>query len=162
MFTPSRLLTAGLIVATAAAAFFFFYKSDEEKIRNLFKKAEDYMLKKKEESVLTMAYPLQQITGLVTPDLTIQTDLPLLSGPFPPEEIVRVLGQFRLQFARQSLKFQNIAIQFQSKTDATAQARAFFEGALTDGQAINEARTVHCTLKKIKRRWYISEASTQP
>ncbi|HPS03057.1 MAG TPA: hypothetical protein PLA90_16070, partial [Candidatus Sumerlaeota bacterium] len=107
-----------------------------------------------------MAYPLQQITGLATPDLVLKTDLPLLSGPFPPEEIVRVLGQFRFQFARQSLKFQNIEIQFQSKTDATAQARAFFEGTLTGGQPINEARTVRLTLKKIKRQWYVSEAST--
>ncbi|HNY28449.1 MAG TPA: hypothetical protein PKH31_13820 [Candidatus Sumerlaeota bacterium] len=160
MFSKQRLITLGILAATITTAFCFFYKSDEDKIRNLFEKAERYMLKEKEESVIVMAYPLQQITGLATPDLVLKTDLPLLSGPFPPEEIVRILGQFRFQFARQSLKFQNIEIQFQSKTDATAQARAFFEGTLTGGQPINEARTVHLTLKKIKRQWYVSEAST--
>ncbi len=162
MFSPTRLPIAGLIVTVAALAFFFFYKSDEEKIRELFTKAEDYMLKEEEESVLVMAYPLQKITGLATPDLILQTDLPLLSGPFPPEEIVRVLGQFRLQFARQSLQFQNIIIQFPSRTQATAQTTASFKGILPDGQTIRETRSVSFTLQKVKRNWYISQASTLP
>jgi len=151
------IIIALLVVIFGIWAAVHFLQSEEKKVKKQFHLLSKWASKETGENTFAMAQKIKNMGTLFAGHCELKADLISFSGRYTPEEISSYAARAWLLCSNLSLKFYDFNVAFQEGGVAKVSLTAKLTGGLTTGEDVDETHELECVLKKIEKKWLLSD-----
>ncbi len=153
-----RYLLIGMLMAILGSVIAItVFPSEEKRVKRQFSLLSERVSKSPEENAFTLLQKMRGMGGLFDEHCELKTDYPSLSGSYAREEISTYVGSARSHVSQLSLRFYDLQIVFPERDVAKVTLTARLTGRSTAGEQMDEIRELECLLKKIEKKWLLSQ-----
>lgn len=150
-----RVLAVSAVVVIAALVIVLWLTGDspEKQVRRQLAQLEELVGKATSEAPLAAAARARKIGSLFAETCEIATDVDFLTGTVSPTDVAQKAMYGRGQFAKLSLRFHDLQIEFPSDDTAAVTLSATLQGTLTAGERVHDAQELECSLRNTDGDW---------
>lgn len=157
MVKPKTIIIVLLAVMICILAGRRLFPSEAREVRKQFDRLSKWVSKSRGESAFTMASKCKRVGTLFADPCTFKTPIYSFSGTYTPQEISSYAATAHLQFAKLSLRFYDLDIEFPEDGTAKVIFTAKLTGTTKMGESIHETHEVECTLRKSEDKWLFTD-----
>ena len=157
MVKMKYILISVLIVILGILASVIFFPSEEKRVKKQFHLLGEWVSKSPEENAFALLQKMKNIGTLFDEHCELKAPSQSLSGSYTREEISTYAGSARSHLSQLDLKFYDLHILFPEKEIAKVTLTGRLTGKYAAGEQADETREVECVLKKIEKKWLLSQ-----
>lgn len=146
-----------ILVGAGIGAFHLLFQSEEKRVKKQFRLLSEGVSKEPGENIFTMDQKIKKIGSIFDDSCEIDIPVHSISGRLSRDEITGYAARSRLYFTELHLKFYDFNIAFPQEGEARVQLTARLTGKTATGEAVNEAHEIECLLKKLEKKWVVSQ-----
>jgi len=155
MVEKKYIIIAVLVIA-AVITYFVLQESEEEKVRKQFSLLSEYVSKKSDENNIMLAANAKKVQNLFAEHCELGIPMYSISGNYKPNDISSLVLSSRSYFAKVTLSFHDINVDFPEKDSASVNLTANLKGKLTSGEYTDDTHELEFTLEKVEDEWLIN------
>ena len=156
MVKQKHVVIAVLLFILGVLAVLTLFPSEEKKVKKQFEALSRVVSKAPGENAITTARKVYEIAPLFDENCELMIPADSVSAYFSRAEMTSYVIRARAQFSDLSLTFADISITFPDRRTAKVVLTVKLKGKVVNGDRMDETREVQSTLKKIKRKWFLS------